>query len=156
MNELFLVRSVTLFAGMSLDQIEAIRNICVEHHYPKGQTLFKEGELGAHLYLLLSGRIEIVKGAGGPQATSLAVLGSGDHFGELSLLDSQERSATAVVLEDARVLTLEKTRFEQLCLDFPELGLSICRGLSRRLRETDERLAALRFGERSRSGSVSA
>lgn len=144
MKELMLLKKVSLFNSLSLDQIEAIRAVCVESIYLKGEVIFREGSEGHHLYILLSGMVEVVKGHGSRHSTSLAVLKEGDYFGELSIIDSQERSATAAVLEDARVLTLERNQFEQLLYDIPDVAMEICKGLTRHLRQTDERLVAFR------------
>jgi CRP/FNR family transcriptional regulator, cyclic AMP receptor protein len=134
------LRHVPLFE--SLDD-ETARKLCqllesVDH---KAKTvLFRTGDEGDAMYLIERGRIRIcVQGTDGRDMT-LAVLGRGDFFGEMALLDGQRRSADAIVIEDARLAVLSREPFLSFVRSSPDIALEMLTALANRLRHTDELL----------------
>ena len=110
--------------------------------YPKGSVLFEEGDPGSRMYVLRNGRVKIAKRVGGAEVT-LALLGPGDFFGEMALLEKLPRSATATVVEDARLIEVDETTFESLVRRSSEISVRLLRRLSARLREADRQIQAL-------------
>ncbi|MBA4370115.1 MAG: hypothetical protein C0418_00860 [Coriobacteriaceae bacterium] len=107
--------------------------------YEDGETIFLEGEQGAYLFIVVSGRVRIAKG-GELVSTVLGELGPGTMFGEQALIDSRPHSATASAVGITEVAVYDKETFlETLCLD-PELALRVIDSLSTRLRSTTEAL----------------
>lgn len=106
---------------------------------PRGTVLFEEGQPGDRMYVIQSGRVQILKKIGAVRFP-LASLGPGDSVGEMSLLDGQPRSADAVVSEDATLLVVERETFEQLVRENGEVAVRLMRKLSERLRETNRTL----------------
>ena len=88
---------------------------------PAGQTLFREGETGADMYILESGAVEISRGG-----SVLATLEAGDFFGEMAILEDQPRFTTATARTDVRVLRIERASFADL-LRANEIGRASCR-----------------------------
>jgi CRP/FNR family transcriptional regulator, cyclic AMP receptor protein len=134
------LRNVPLFE--SLDD-KAARKLCqllesVDH---KAKTvLFRTGDEGDAMYLIERGRVRIcVQGTDGRDMT-LAVLGRGDFFGEMALLDGQRRSADAIVTEDARLAVLSRNHFLAFVRSSPDIALEMLTALANRLRHTDELL----------------
>ena len=80
--------------------------------FPKGAKIFREGEPGTYAYLIETGKVEISAATKGTKF-ELNVLGPGDLFGEMALIDNHSRSATATALEDTEVIPLEKATLEQ-------------------------------------------
>lgn len=107
--------------------------------FPAGTVIFEEGDPGSRLYVIQSGRVRIVKRNGHRQVT-LALLGPGEFFGEMALLDHLPRSAAALVDEPARVLELDEAAFEGLVTERGEVALRILRRLSHRLRESNRQV----------------
>lgn len=103
---------------------------------PRGTVLFEEGQPGDRMYVIQSGRVQIVKRIG-EQRFPLASLGPGDSFGEMSLLDGLPRSADAVVSEDSKLLVVERETFDQLVRENGEVAVRLMRKLSERLREAN-------------------
>ena len=116
-----------------------------------GTVLFREGDRGATMYVIRSGKVKIVKLIGDTELT-LAVLGPGEFFGEMALLEGLPRSAGATVVEDALLIELERTAFEALVRKNGEIAVRLLRRLSARLREADRQIQALM----SRSGAARA
>ncbi|MDX1632939.1 MAG: cyclic nucleotide-binding domain-containing protein [Thermoanaerobaculia bacterium] len=121
-----------------------------------GETIFREGEPGAEMYIIEEGEVEIVKGIG-PNERRLALLEEGDFFGEMALLEDLDRSAAARAITDCRLLPIDASTFDQMLRDFPEIAVRMMRKLSQRLREHDlashraHEIAAGHFEEVSRS-----
>lgn len=116
-----------------------------------GTVLFREGEKGEKMYVIRSGRVCIWKLIQESEVT-LAVLGPGEFFGEMALLEGLPRSASATVLDEARLIEVEKDAFEVLVRTRGEIAVRLMRRLSARLREADRQIQLLM----SRSGAARA
>jgi len=109
---------------------------------PKGEVLFREDEPGREMYIIQSGKIRISKKMRGLEKT-LATLGRGDFFGEMSILNNKPRSATAEVVEDARLLVIDPQTFETMVRSNAEIAVRIIKNLSARLQEADQQIVNL-------------
>jgi CRP-like cAMP-binding protein len=109
---------------------------------PKGTVLFEEGQSGDRMYVIQTGKVQVVKRIGDVRFP-LAVLGPGDCVGEMALLDGQPRSADALVTEDSTLLVLERGTFEHLLRDNGEIAVRIMRKLSERLREANRTIEGI-------------
>lgn len=127
-----------------LDCIIAIGRLVT---YRKDATLFKEGDPGEALYVVVDGSVRISKLVPGAKEETMAFIERGGCFGEMSLFDEFPRSATAIAHEDCRVLFIDKQAFLEFVRNDPVLARKIlwafCRTLSVRLRETNDRIVAL-------------
>lgn len=105
---------------------------------PPGEVIFREGEPGEVMFVLQAGRVRIVKAVGTEQRV-LATLGPGEFFGEMAILNDKARTATAVVAEDgpARVLAIDRKRFEQMIANNREITLRLIKKLASRLESAD-------------------
>ena len=92
------------------------------------------------MYVVRSGRVDVVRETPTGEVLRLATLGPGEFFGELSLFDSETRSATVVAVEDTELLTLGRVDVVRSVSHNPELALSLLKSLSARLRAADDRL----------------
>ncbi|HCF56486.1 MAG TPA: Crp/Fnr family transcriptional regulator [Myxococcales bacterium] len=119
--------------------------------YPKGTVLFDEGEPGDRMFVIHSGRVEVVKRVGSERLT-IAELGPGESVGEMAILDGQPRSASAVVCEDAVLVVLDSRTFESLIRQSGEIAVRILRKLSQRLREANRQIE----GFVARNGTLAA
>src|SRR5215813_6010096 len=100
-----------------------------------GDTIFREGEDGRVMFIIESGEIEIRRGRGAREV-SLALLGPGDFFGEMGVLDNElPRSTTALSVGPSRVLPINSPTFERLLQEHPELAVRLLRRLSEQLRD---------------------
>lgn len=121
------------------------------HRHAAGTVLFQEGDRGETMYLIRAGRVSISKTIADSEIT-LAVLGPGEFFGEMALLEGLPRSAGATVVEDASLIEIEGPAFEMLVRKKTEIAVRLMRRLSARLREADRQIQALT----SRSGAARA
>ncbi len=138
---------VGLFQGFERAEIERIvaRGCLIE--FPGGAILFREGDPGEGLYLVVDGSVRIIKTVVNVGEEAMAVAEAGDFFGEMALIDDMPRSATAEAREASRLFLLKKADFLDITYSDPALGCKVlwalCRSFSRRLRETTERINAL-------------
>lgn len=107
-----------------------------------GEVLFREGEPGELMYVLQSGSVRITKSVKGEEKT-LAILGPGEFFGEMAILNAKPRTATAVVEEQARVLVLGGRTFEQMVVSNAEIAVRLIKKLARRLDSANELIEVL-------------
>ncbi len=106
--------------------------------YSAGTILFEENDPGSRMFVIRSGRVRIFRRVGGSEIV-LAFLGPGDFFGEMALLESLPRSASAEVVEDARLIEVDGDTFEEMIRSNTEIAVRIMRKLASRLRESDRR-----------------
>jgi len=109
---------------------------------PKGTVLFRENEPGQEMYIILSGKVRISKKVREIEKT-LTILDKGDFFGEMSILNNKPRSATAEVVEDAKLLVIDPQTFETMVRNNAEIALRIIKNLSARLQEADNQIENL-------------
>lgn len=110
--------------------------------FPAGAVVFEEGQPGHDMYIVLSGEIEIRRAVGGVERV-LAVLASGEFFGEMAILSGRPRSATAVVRSPARLLVIDGTTFEAMLRARPEIALRLIKALAARLDSTNHHVELL-------------
>jgi CRP/FNR family transcriptional regulator, cyclic AMP receptor protein len=110
--------------------------------FSAGEVLFREGERGEEMYVIQSGLVRVVKRVGG-EYRSLATLGRGEFIGEMAILNGRPRTATALVLEDARCLVIDAATLEQMLSDNTEIALRLVKKLARRLDSADEMIQML-------------
>jgi CRP/FNR family cyclic AMP-dependent transcriptional regulator len=112
--------------------------------YPKGTVLFRQGDTGAHMYVIQRGKIEVSRRAG-DRETVLAVFPAGEFFGEMAILNNAPRSATATVIEDARLLVIDGSTFETMIKDSTEIAVRMIKKLAFRLQQTSRQMDLLMF-----------
>lgn len=109
---------------------------------PAGTVLFREGEPGKVMYVVQSGEVELRRQAGAAERV-IAVLTSGQFFGEMAILKGRARSATAVVRQDARLLVISATAFEAMLRARPEIALRIISTLTDRIESANQQIELL-------------
>ena len=107
-----------------------------EHSYERGEVIETEGDKAISFYLIKEGSVEVRKGK-----KHLATLNRGQFFGEMSLLDSQPRSATVVAIEPTNCLLMTVWNWNSFLETQPKLAIGVLRELARRLRETNNALS---------------
>lgn len=110
--------------------------------YEPGDVLFSEGEPGKTMYVLQTGSVRITKAVKDEEKT-LAILGPGEFFGEMAILNDKPRTATAVVEERAKVLVLGARTFEQMVISNAEIAVRLIKRLARRLDSANELIEVL-------------
>ncbi len=141
------VREIGLFGGLGDDVLRSFVGALEVSELAPGTVVFKEGDSGRELFVLLDGEVEVLRKSKRGHETRVAILGPGDWFGEMSVLDVLPRSATTRVLAPTRLLRLTAHELDTLyrkdMRSYSLLVLNIAREISRRLRVADGLLAEL-------------
>ena len=140
-----LLARVPLFSELSRQELERISRVAVPRSFPAGVRVFHEGDRSDACYLVRSGDLRVTREHPDGRAIALATLGPGDLFGELAMLDGEARSASVDTLSDSELLALPAADFRRLLADHPEISVKLVAALTRRLRETNERVARQSF-----------
>jgi CRP/FNR family cyclic AMP-dependent transcriptional regulator len=111
--------------------------------YNPNDVVFREGDVGAEMYIIQSGKIMITKQLKSGEAKTLAVLGPGDSFGEMAIIDKDVRSANAIAMEPSRLIALDEELFEDHIQTNPKIVKKILKILSSRLRDANQQIADL-------------
>lgn len=132
LRRLRFLEKVPLFAGLSQKQLGKLLVKFFEKEYPLGETIFMQGEPGKALFIVLSGRILIVRSIHDAEQ-QLAILDPGSYFGELALIDDQPRSASARAGEPSVLLILYKSDFDDLIEGHRTIAIKVMANLLKAL-----------------------
>lgn len=143
MNEV-LARS-GVFQGVSAEAAEPVARQLEEFQLPRGSTVFAEGQPGDSLFIILEGKVKIVRRAPDGRENVLSVMGPSDQFGELSIFDPGPRTATATALTDVTLAKMSQQALLPWIAAHPEIGVQLLQVLARRLRRTNDTVADLIF-----------
>jgi CRP/FNR family cyclic AMP-dependent transcriptional regulator len=136
--------------GLSAAEMKLLATFSAEERFRGGSVIFREGESGDKLYIVLDGRVRISKFIPGVGEEALAVLDRGDFFGEMALIDDKPRSADAKAHEgDATVLSIDRATLNEILGMDPHASLQflnlLCRMISRRLREINDKIVQWKY-----------
>ncbi len=138
---------IDIFAGLPPVHLSRVVDIGLEEEHARGATVFSEGDAGDRFYLILAGAVRITRFVAGMGEEALAVLRAGAYFGEMSLIDSAPRSATAIAHESSRLFVVNRADLEDLLFVDRDLAYELLwnfvRTLSRRLRATNDKMTFL-------------
>jgi CRP-like cAMP-binding protein len=140
-----LLARVPLFAELSRGDLERIASVAVPRAFPKGVRVFHEGDSSDACYIVRNGDLRVTREHSDGRAIALATLGPGDIFGELAMLDGGARSASVETLADSELLALPASDVRRMLTTDPEIAVKLVIALTRRLRETNERVARQSF-----------
>ena len=146
MKELIALKRVPLFNTLTLEQLASIDRLMVTRHYVKGESIFRKGDVGAELYVVLEGEIRVHLDHDGHEVT-LARHGPSKVVGEMSVFDDQPRSASAEATEDTTARVLRRDRMQAIVHEHPEVLLEFVKNLSQRLRVMNEQLESASAGD---------
>lgn len=134
---------IPLFDGLEESQLNWIASRAHRRLFTAGSNIITAEQPGEAVYIILHGTVKIhIEQADGRDVV-LSIIGSGDTLGEMSLIDSAGRSASAITLEDSLLIWMDKTAFQQMLNDFPPVALNLIRILSARVRLNNELIQAL-------------
>jgi CRP/FNR family transcriptional regulator, cyclic AMP receptor protein len=144
--------TIDLFSGLKPLALELVAKVATEESHAVGTKIFQHGDVGDKLYLILEGKVRISRDVAGMGEEALAVLGPGQVFGEMALLDESPRSADARVHERCRLLAIPKDGFDDLLFLHKDLAYevlwNVVRLLVGRLRQTNDKLTFLTVSNR--------
>jgi len=130
------LKEVPLFAEFSANELADLASFVRPRRYPRGSIIFHQGDPGTTLYLIETGEVKLTVTAESGKEVTLALLGPGAFFGELSLLDGGPRSANAVARVDSKLGVLDREHLLRVLVEHPPANASLLSVVTRRLRRT--------------------
>lgn len=143
--EIDAVRKAPLFAPLNDHDAQALLESMTPTRVPRGKELFHEGDQGESLYVITEGKVKLGRRSADGRDNLLAILGTGEMLGELSLFDPGPRSATATAVSDVQLVGLAHPDMAEFLSTRPEVAMTMLRTLASRLRRTNEALGDLVF-----------
>ena len=137
------LRKVPLFSQLAPSDLERVSEISRERAYPRNSVILFEDDPGDALYVVAQGQVKVVLIGEDGREVILSVMGEGEFFGEMALVDDEPRSAHVIAMEDSTLLVLRREDFQGILKQTPRIALALLRELSRRLRRVDEKVGSL-------------
>ncbi len=142
-ERIIFLKEVLFFREMTVEQLKVLASVCEEAFYTEDALIYKEGDPGGQLYVVVQGRVSIERESRKGVVARLATIEAYSYFGEMNLFDASARTDTAVALQDTLTLTLRREPLIALARQYPDLSLELINVLSQRLRETTDQVARL-------------
>ncbi|GAB4545578.1 MAG: hypothetical protein Fur0020_14580 [Thermodesulfovibrionia bacterium] len=124
------LKEITLFKGLSQEELERLSNMLSEAFYKKGEVIWEEGSPEQGLHIIDYGKVRVVRRTKEGDRQILAVLKDNNFYGELSLLDGRSHSASVEALEDTKVFVLQRADMERLLQESPQTAYRIVREMT--------------------------
>jgi CRP-like cAMP-binding protein len=130
-----------LLTAANPETLEWLLSVAVEHEYPANRAVLMEDAWGNAVYFIVSGWVKVrrLSGAGSEDVVALAILGQGDFFGEMAILDESPRSTDVIALSAVKLISISAQRFIQTLFKDPQLHHRMLQLMVRRLRQTNIR-----------------
>jgi len=137
------LRAVPLFSSIGDEQLRLLVPVFSRRSAARGSMIMAAGDPTDSLYIVLSGRLKVMMSDADGKEVILNILGPGEFFGEMGLIDDAPRSASVVAIEPCELLSISKRDFKRCLADNFEMTMALMRGLVRRLRDADRKIGSL-------------
>ena len=141
------LQSINLFYSVKDDFLEQVSSLCKTKTFPKSSMIILEEEYGDRLFIVKKGTVKITRVNDEGKEVILALLGSGDFFGEMAILDGNSRSANALAQEKCELITINKEDFLELLKNNFQICMNLLEELAVRLRKSDQQIEALSLSD---------
>jgi CRP/FNR family cyclic AMP-dependent transcriptional regulator len=138
-----MLRSVPLFASFSEEPLRLLATVVTRRSVTRGTIIMAAGDPTDSLYIVLSGRLKVMMSDADGKEVILTIIGPGEFFGEMGLIDDAPRSASVVAIEPCELLAITRRDFKKCLAENFEMSMAVMRGLVRRLREADRKIGSL-------------
>ena len=138
-----MLRSVPLFASLSEEPLRMLTTVVTRRSVTRSTIIMAAGDPVDSLYIVLSGRLKVMMSDADGKEVILSILGPGEFFGEMGLIDEAPRSASVVAIEPCELLAINRRDFKKCLAENFEMAMAVMRGLVRRLREADRKIGSL-------------
>ena len=145
MEKVEFLKSVPIFSELNQDTLEQLSRSGSIQNFSEDSIILSEKEAGSTLFIIISGKVKIsrISQEDDDKEVILSILNPSDFFGEMSLLDGFERSATATAMEESRILIIQRNDFLNLLREHPEVSIVLLQELTQRLRAAGMKIKAL-------------
>lgn len=141
--QLSMLRQIPLFSELDDAALSALAQRLQTQTFQKDTTVVSETDEGSTLYIISKGQVKISRLSESGKEVILAILGEGDFFGEMSLLDGLARSANVITLIESELFVLHRETFLELISANPKIAIDLLKELALRLRKSDAQIKSL-------------
>lgn len=134
MDLLNLLEQHSLFSHLTQSALYRLVQLAQVHSFRKGDLILQEGSIGVGCYIILSGKVTVIKGMETTHQRRIAELGEGEIIGEMSVIDDEPYSTSVRALEDTQCIMIERWDFKAQMQAYPEIALQLLPILAKRLR----------------------
>ena len=135
---------ITIFADLDAAELDMISEHLHVSRFEAGDIVFSEGDPGDEVCFVVDGTLDVLKMQAGEMEKKIAVKAPGGSLGEMAVIGDCSRTATVKACTDTTLLTLSRNRFDQICADYPAVGVKVLRAIARilshHLRDTSQEL----------------
>jgi len=142
-----LLKNLPLFGELDDGEMKEIWGHVHTRTYKKGNIILFEEDPGDSLFIINEGRVKITRLSEEGKEVILSILGEGEFFGEMSLLDGESRSANVIALSDSEVFILKREDFLKIIKSNPQIAISLLEELARRIRKSDQQIEYLSLAD---------
>jgi len=134
------LKTVRIFRQLSDEALQEMSECFKARKYRKNNLIIFEDDTGLLFFVIRSGKVKISRISQQGEEVILAILGQGQFFGEVSIIDGGTRSATVTSLDDVELLTIGRDRFQYFMKQYPALSMSLLREMAARFRKSDAQI----------------
>jgi CRP-like cAMP-binding protein len=138
------LRACALFRSLPADRLRRVADVATHRDLPSGAAVFREGEQGDEMYVVIAGKVRISRQVPGAGEEALGILEPGSHFGEMAMVDDAPRSADAIAHTACALAVIRREALDQLMFVDKDLAYDVLwtfvRTLAARLRETNDKI----------------
>lgn len=134
---------VPIFSDLDEEVLEQVVQVGNKKTYAKDSVILVEEEVGTALFVIIKGKVKVSRSSSDGREVILSILSDSDFFGEMSILDGLNRSATVVATEDSELFIIQRKEFLDLLNKHPEITIALLSELTQRLRNADMKIKAL-------------
>jgi len=140
-----MLREIPLFSRLDDKALGNLEKAAIKRAYPKNTILISKGDKSDQLFVVLKGKLKVsITDASGKEII-MSLLGAGDYFGEMAMIDGESRSATIVTTQASEVMTISRDDFHRTLMSSPELMFELLKVLARKVRIATDKLESLAF-----------
>ena len=147
MKKIELLQSVALFWDLSEEELGYISEKMIARKYEPGKFIFLEDSEGEQCFFVVQGSVKVTRLSKDGREVILSMLGKGNFFGEMSLLDGHPRSANVTTMQETELLMLRRADFLRLIQNKPQIAVKLLAVLASRLRKTDRKIKGLALSD---------
>ncbi len=129
-----MLHHVHMFSDLASSETEILTKHCTTRNYPANSILINEGDDTSSLYVIVEGEVKVFVNDEHGKEAILNIMGEGEYFGELALVDDAPRSASVMTIKPTKVMIITKADFKRCLSDYPDMAYSLIRALSKQVR----------------------
>ena len=142
-----LLKNLPLFGELDDEELVEIWNHVQTRSYKKGNIILFEEDPGDSLFIIKEGKVKITRLSEEGREVILSILGEGEFFGDMSILDGESRSANVIALADSEVFVLKREEFINILTSNPQIAITLLEELAARIRKSDQQIEYLSLAD---------